>query len=140
MVARDDDLLIVIFKELRAGAGFTDDAGTIYLSPHGTIEQRLLVLEHEALHARLRVADHAILAGPRQKLGKLAYARSQLLRAGEEILAETYARWRVYGPRGIADGLRYPFAHPETYHLSRGRIALEAGAVGGGGYAASQLR
>jgi hypothetical protein len=118
-------------KALGKADARTSWTGEIVVKP-GTIGRDLVdLLKHERRHQILSPTSR-LFQGKRAWLKKKAYWRSDLLRWGEEALAEGRAA--------------YPFENPELYselgtgrELSKVRIALEAigyaGFVGGSYYA-----
>jgi hypothetical protein len=100
-------------------------------------EQRL-TLYHEWVH-RVLSPKFAPLRQLRAQLRARAYWRSALLRYLEEAMAESYARLRVAGPRGLLAGISFPLdgGYVTISQLSGEGIAIGSIAVGGAQFTVS---
>ena len=104
--------------------GYTLPNGSVYLQPGLPRVQQVETLRHEGVHAFLSVTDDATFALPRQSLGMWGYNNSNLLRWGEEALAQGIAT------RSFIEGVKFPIVNP--YGISIPRLGAEGAIVGGG--------
>ena len=92
-----------------AGHGSTDKYGNITVSPHGTAQDRALVLAHEKVHSALSPKWINQFREFRADVRMLAYQKSALLKYTEEALAETIAQVQVkgLGIDALVEGIRF---------------------------------
>ena len=115
----------------RGVLGSTDAAGNVTIAAGLTRAEQVATLRHESVHAFLSVRGTGSIARARQQLGMWGYNKSQLLRFGEEALAEGYAT------RSLLQGLAHPLVH--GYGITPSGLLLEATLVGGGIYGTYEL-
>lgn len=95
---------------LRAGVGWTNKYGDITYSTRGAATDQALVLYHEQVHSFLS-PKFKLFRELRADVRMTGYQKSAFLRYLEEALAESYAQMRVYGIKGLPEGIRFPIAN-----------------------------
>ena len=120
--------------QLLPGEGMTGPYGDMLLSRLGSALDRAQVYIHEKVHSILSPAADGIFSGIRADLRSFLYSESQLMRYGEEALAETVAQVETRGDSGLSladavqKGLEFPIAN--GYVTIPGLAAEAAGAAG----------
>lgn len=115
----------------RGVLGSTDAAGNVTIAAGLTRAEQVATLRHESVHAFLSVRGTGPVARARQQLGMWGYNNSQLLRFGEEALAEGYAT------RSVLQGLTHPLVN--GYGITPSGLLLEGVLFGGGIYGTYEL-